>query len=324
MGKIKLAKILPFIGLVLFVVIVQRIGVYKLFGVLKEINIYYFIFVFILSGAIIIIKAMKWKLIIESREIKYSLMNCISAWLVGNSASLITPGRVGDLYRAFYLKKFGNDSIGGSSATVVFDRFIDIVIMIILAIFGLLMLSKTFGVLFNFLLPVSVLFLIVLIIIFTRVNTIENILKYLFNKLIPERLRSNQEINLHDFFEGTHTIIAKKRYIFWATILSIVAWFINIFQFYLLTLALNIHVPFLFVAYITPIITIVELFPVSISGIGTRDAALIFLLFPFLVKAEVAIFLSLSMLFVNFSIGFVGLLIWFREQKLMIYTENVS
>ena len=317
MRKIKWSRFLPVIGLVLFAYIVLRVGIDKLIGIFQTINIYYFIFAFSLSAVLIILKTMKWKLIIESQNIDYPFSKCLFTWLVGNSASLITPGRIGDLYRAFNLEKYANARIGNAVATVILDRFLDIVVMITLIIIGILFLGNKYGVLFDLMIPVLLLFLILLIIISLKSGVLEKMSMKFFYRLVPKKIQSGHDINLNEFFTSMQDMFRKRTCIFGAILLSLIAWAVNIFQFYLLTLAFNMEISFLYVAYMTIIICLVELIPISISGIGTRDAALIFLLSAVHVPAVFAISLSISMLFIIYSIGFVGLLIWLREKKFM-------
>ena len=97
------SKYLAPVGIFLFVYIVWRIGFEQLLEALANLNPFYFIIAFILMSVSVILKAKKWQEIINV-HCNISLLDTTYLWLIGLFFATITPGRLGDLAKAFYLK----------------------------------------------------------------------------------------------------------------------------------------------------------------------------------------------------------------------------
>ena len=117
------------------------------------------------------------------------------------------------------------------------------------------------------------------------------------------------------YTEGINSAKQKKSLLFGSVLLGIIAWMISILVAVFVLLSLNIsQIPLLFVFVIVPIITLLEILPISISGIGTRDAALIFLFSYFAVSAEQAIAYSLLYLFTGyFFVALLGVIFFIQN-----------
>src|SRR3989338_2208404 len=127
----KKSKLLPIIGIVLFLYIISRVNINKVIEGFSKIDIFWLFVTFFIFGVGHIIKAIRWKILIDSYGIKYPLMESLKGWMAGYSLSLITPGKVGDFARAYYLK----DSLGTgkSLTTVIADRVIDVFVLFVMA-----------------------------------------------------------------------------------------------------------------------------------------------------------------------------------------------
>lgn len=309
----KISRFFPLFGILLFLYIILNVDFIKIFEVLKNINIFYLIISLLLGVPIIVIKALKWKLLIKAYKINYSLIKSITSWLVGFSFGIVTPGRVGDLVRVLYLKEKVN--LGKSLTTVIVDRVIDILILFCLAIFGIIsfvMFYTEIGALYTIVPVIFVLFLVAVYLL-TKKRFVYFLLKPIF-KITPNKHKTKIDITIDNFYSGLNSMKRKKHIILSSTILGILAWFFLILQFYFFGLSLNLNLSYQFLLIIVPIITLLDALPISFAGIGTRDAALIFFFTPLLLAPETAISFSLLILFFNYALtGIIGLLIWFKN-----------
>jgi len=80
---------------------------------------------------------------------------------------------------------------------------------------------------------------------------------------------------------------------------------------YILALGINIHIPFSYLVFAVTMAGFISLIPISISGIGTRDAALILLFAPFAILKEQAIVFSTLILLMFLFAAVIGLICWF-------------
>lgn len=302
------------IGIVLFLCIIWNLNLAKILELFKNINLFYIILSVLIIIPLTIINALKWNVLIKSYGITYPLIKSISARLVGSSIGIITPGRLGDLSRAYYLKE--KISLGKSLTTVVVDRIIDMLILFCFTITGIFAFMTFYTGYTNAYMFIFVFFALFLVLIYliTKKGFAYIILKPFFRRLIPEGYKSKISEIFHDFYNGLELMKRRKTLILISVILCSVAWFIAVFQYYILALALNIPVSYQFLIIIVPVTVLLDTLPISLSGLGTRDAILIFFFSFISLSAESAVSFSLLILFVNyFIIGLAGLLIWFRN-----------
>ena len=142
---------------------------------------------------------------------------------------------------------------------------------------------------------------------------LKKILKPFYLALIPEKHKDNLSNHFSEFYLGFRMIVKKKKELTYAIILTVFIWFGSIFQFYFLAKALGLLVPFWFFMMIVPPTVLVEIIPISFSGLGTRDATLIFFLSFIGIAAESAVSLSLTIVVIYYFIVGIGFFIWWKN-----------
>ena len=116
----------------------------------------------------------------------------------------------------------------------------------------------------------------------------------------------------HDFYSGVEETSKSKIAI--STVLCLVSWLLSVFQFHVLAVSIGIQLPLTAFFAIYPVTTLLDVLPISFSGIGTRDAALIFFFSLFSIQPEISVSLSLLFFVVSYMLAAVpGLLLWMRN-----------
>jgi uncharacterized protein (TIRG00374 family) len=298
------------VGLALFAYIIARVGAGQIASALLDFNPVYAIPLLLVVGLNVLIKSIKWKIVITSYGFNYSLRNVCKAFLAGMFAGLITPGRVGDFIRAFYLKE-KDASLGGSLSTVVVDRVLDIIALVIFSLFALAWLSTSFGVPVSFTAILGLFLLILSVYLVTYRKMIEKVLRPIFHMFVPEKYKTIIKMDFEDFYSTMHA--ASTRGIAVAFFLGVISWLLTGLEGYVIGLSLGINAPYHYFLFFLSLLTLVELLPISISGIGTREAAAI-LLFSFIgFSADKAVAFSLIYLVLGYwVISLIGAGIWFK------------
>lgn len=311
----KLSKYLPLLGIFIFVYIILATGPSKIFGSIKNINLGLFFLALLVIPPLVVLKAIKWQLIIKTYDVDYPLIKAIKAWIVGFAIGVITPGKVGDLSRSLYLKEDEGISLGRSLTTVVIDRLLDVSILVIWAIFGISVFMSRFAFSGQFLIVFLVAFVVLILsfFVFSREDLLRKILKPFYRALIPEKHQDSLSNHFNEFYLGFKTIVKDRRKLMTAVVLTVFIWFGSILQYYILVKALNLAVPFWFLMLIVPPTILVEILPISFSGVGTRDATLIFFLSFVAVTAEAAVSLSLTILIIYYIMVAIGFVVWWRN-----------
>ncbi|MCX6814191.1 MAG: lysylphosphatidylglycerol synthase transmembrane domain-containing protein [Candidatus Aenigmarchaeota archaeon] len=303
----KISRFFPLVGIAIFAYLLLNIDIGKMLQILSRANIGLILTMITLTTVTVLLKAYKWEVLVHLYDRSYPLKDSAKAWTMGFSLSLVTPGRLGDLSRAYYVKD--RIGMGKGLTTVIIDRVIDIAILFSLAILGFLSFVTFFTEYSNLFLTVSVLFVIFIlaVVVFTKKKLMKMIFKPVFYKIAPKKHRSTIKMTFDEFYTGLDSVKKGKRNVILSIMIGVLVWIISIIQYYLLAMAISLSVPFLFLLSIMPIISLLDMLPISFSGIGTRDAAMI-LFFSFIsIGKEYAISLSLLiLLFGYFMIGLVG------------------
>jgi len=120
--------------------------------------------------------------------------------------------------------------------------------------------------------------------------------------------------SFHEFYGSIGDIRKKRGGLAVVSIFSVVIWLIQILEVQIFALTLGIHIDYLYMLAVLSIVVIIELIPVSVSGIGTRDAFLVFSLGLIGVSPELAIALSIIYLVLGYWINAVmGLFLWLKD-----------
>ncbi len=308
------SKILPIIGLLLFAFIIARSGPMKILGVLMNIDMFYLLVSIGMIILVTILKSPKWKMVIGLHGCDYPFSKSMKVWLIGAFTGIVTPGRVGDLIRALYLNRECK-TFGKCISTVIVDRVIELLMTLVFAAVGVVLFIFWFGQsLFFDVIIVFILLGFVLIGLMLRKNFIRRIMRPIFNFFVPKRHGDKIRVGFHEFYGSIREIRKKSSGLAYVSIFSLFIWLIQILEVQVFALTLGIEIGYLYVLVVFSIVVIVELIPISVSGIGTRDAFMVFSLGLIGISPEAAIAFSILYLVLGYWINaLVGFFFWMRD-----------
>lgn len=309
----KLAKFFPIAGILLFIYIISKVDLQIIAQNFLRMNWLMFAAAFILILPALFIKISKWKQLVNPFGVRLGLREGLVAWVVGFFIGIITPGRVGDLARAFYLKE--KMKIGSAISTVVVDRILDVLVLMVWAVSGTIYILSSFAVKSNI---IGIFFIVMFLFIFAIALFLEEkragkLLRPIYNFFVPEKYKGVLKTSFQDFYAGINLLRKNKAAILKATGLSFIAWLFTFSQYFILARAIGINIDYLFAIMAMPAVLLIEIVPISFSGIGTRDAISI-LFFSFAgISASAAVSFSLTILIFNYIYSSVGLLVWIKK-----------
>ncbi|MFH1388214.1 MAG: lysylphosphatidylglycerol synthase transmembrane domain-containing protein [Patescibacteria group bacterium] len=295
------------VGVILFILILNKLGYKELINVFNKINFYYFAFAVLLLLPLLFIKAYRWNYIKKTQGIIFSIKDSFLINNISLAIGFITPGRLGELTKIFYLKNKDN-TIGKSLVSVVLDRLADLFFLLFLSLISLIFFFSYFKKTI-LLLTIIIFFLILLSIFAIKSNIIQIIFKKILNLVIPARYKKSWSLNYHDFLKNikTYTLNNYLLILFFTTL----SWFIYYIQSFLLLKSIGINsIPFLYLVISVTIAGFITLLPISISGLGTREATLIFFFSFYQIPSEKTIGFSLLILSMLLIAALIGLICW--------------
>jgi len=311
----KATKYIPIIGILLFIWIIFNIGFERLAEIFGTINPVYLLMIFPVIAVNILLKAVRWKRILGIIGFKYSIRDSYIVTVTGIFAGILTPGRIGEFVRALYLRNAGL-SLGRALLSVFLDRLLDVLVLVFFGAACLIWFNITFSA--EVVSLGLILILLVLVVFLTYLMTkrkyIVILIRPLYKKFFPEKHKEKIRLNFDDFYSHMVTFRGRRKDLALLIAVTFISWLLVAFQTYLLALSLSINISYFVFVLIVPILTLVELMPVSVSGLGTREATMIFLLSFFGISAEIAVAFSVLYLIFNLWIFVpVGALFWYRK-----------
>ncbi len=294
----KIRKLLPLIGILLFLYVIHRVGFDKLAETLPTVQWNYVLLSIALSFVIIAAQAWKWNLILHRQSIFLPFSYILKVHLISNFYGNITPGRIGTFSKIFHLKERTKKNIGACISSVTLERFFDLFTVASFAFLGSIVTLKYFhGIFFQFL----ILFLVLIVVLLLSLHepTRNFFIWRVFYFLVPRKFKDRARIS----FEAFHATLLKPQQIVLPIIATLGVWFVLYLQMYLIALALHVNVPLLSFIFVSSIATLITLIPITVGGIGTSELA-ITVLFNKVFGIDPAVALSLAL--INRVIGLIG------------------
>jgi uncharacterized protein (TIRG00374 family) len=290
--------------------ILSRISIPEALSHILSVNKAYFILSALLSFPFFFLKALRWKYLMNRQGIGISAKLASSRYFSALYMGLITPARVGELTKVMYIKRSGH-SFGKALFSVFFDRLFDIIALGGFTLIGLLWFSGVLGFDTSYLIAVISLSLLLLFLLLWRKNLFRKVLIALFTLLMPRNLRIRAKDSFRDFLSDLGILNARTIIITAAfTLASIAVYYL---QAYLLALALGISISSFYLAFAVSLATFAAILPVSVLGIGTRDAALLYMLAYAGISAELTIAYSALVLVNILILALFSSFFWFTN-----------
>jgi len=300
-------NIIRLIGIALLVVILFTVDYQSLFAAVLKVDLWLFLLSFVLVILIYVFKSLRWRLLLYIQGVNYSFKNCFIVFFSSNYIAFITPGRLGEIAKAFYLKKDKDIPLSKALPTVFLDRLFDVYMLIVLGAFGFFKFSMHDS--FN-IYSIIILALIILAPWFFLVRRISMpLIRVIFKLPLLSRHAGKIITGSEHFFDEINTLINYK--LIYGVILTFISYSVLFIIGYILSLACGFTIDFMTIVFFISVANILSFIPISVSGLGTREASFIYLFSLLNMSAESAILYS-TLFFITFFIvgGFYGFLLF--------------
>ena len=124
-------KIVITIGLIIY--LLSNLNLNTLYKAFLEINFYFILLTAPFIVLMYFIKTQKWNILLDSINLRIPFYNALKIILIGTFYGALTPGRVGEVSRSFYLDAKKSKTI----PTVIFDRILDVFCLLFMSIISI-------------------------------------------------------------------------------------------------------------------------------------------------------------------------------------------
>ena len=250
-----LGKFLVSSGLLYF--IISKTGADKVISALKGINPLAFLLAVSIYIFAIYISSVRWQLLLHEG---FELRKLFSLYFIGSFFNHLLPGIIGgDAVKAYYLYK---DTGKGAPAiaSVFMDRYVGFTALMFVGLtafpFGLNYFKGSY---IEWILPLLVLL-------------------FVLGSFIIFGLKAGRRIRfLSGFYDYFSLYQGKKTVLLKTFFLSLIVQVVIVFAVYVLSRGLRLDIPLLPLFIFVPIISTISSVPISISGLGVREASFVLL-----------------------------------------------
>lgn len=265
-----------------------------------------------LSGVILVLglKSFRWNLLLRLEDCNYPKWSSFIAYMSSYTIGLVTPGRVGEIARLYYVREETGITFYRSFKTLIADRIFDFAILIWFGVTGMMYFYKALG---------DISGLIYLLLAALMMLTAWGIGYLLLKKFInpdtsPSGLRFIREI-----WNGMFGLP-----MFYPWLLTIVAYLIFYYANMMIFKSIGISLTLVDIGFILSLMSLATIVPISLAGFGTREASLVYLLSFYAINPETAIVFSLLQFSAFFLWGgLIGLFFWlYKPVKMKMIRED--
>lgn len=307
-----LKKSLPLIGIIILIFLIKQADVTRIISILRSVDFKYLLVALCFVPVAFILTVFKWHVLLKKQKLQVPFGRLIKFTLMGQFYGIVTPGRLGNLVRINYLKKSTRKSYGQCSVSVFLDKIIDLLVVLIFALLGVFVFVRYLPSKIIYSNIVFLLFILILVIFIVNQKLNKRWLKLIYKKLVPHKYRESLKLVYHSFYKD----FPRYSDVFLVICLSLLTWLILMTGSYFILSSMNIGISWFYLIPALSISTVISLLPISISGWGTREAALIMLFSPFSISVEQILAFSILNFFL-FSVlqGLVGAVLAIFEKN---------
>ena len=263
-------KLLPVIGIVLFIFILFQLDFTQIKGIFSNIHPFYAILSFFVFIPLLLLVNIEWQLLLKRQRIHVSFWYSIKNFFIGYYYGFITPGGLGAITRSLYLSNQSKEPLPKCFSNIVTFNTIEYLALLLLGFVGAFFLSSIYPFLFIFIF-FMVIFVIFLYILFFKWSKSQ----HLFQKIVTHRLLSKITSTFQHSIESFHKDVPTLKDAFIPFILSLTGWTMKYIMLFFIAQLFGISIPLFYFILIVAVADVFSSIPISIYGLGTREAALI-------------------------------------------------
>jgi hypothetical protein len=263
-------KLLPVIGIVILVYILLRFDIGKILSVFSTLDPLAAALCFLGIPLILLLFNIQWQMVLKRQCIHVSFLYSLKNLLIGYFYGFITPGGFGAYLSALYLKNESKAPLLKCVSNIITYNTIDYLTIFILGAIGGLFFLGQYP--YLFILIILLLFFVgFLFVFYLRQKTS----KHLFQKLLHTQIFVFIQQYVDDPIESFYEDLPSLRSLVLPFLVSFFSWFVFYTELYFIAQLFNIHIPFIPFIFMLAITSSIAIIPISVYGLGTRDAVIV-------------------------------------------------
>lgn len=288
------------VGVGIIALLLRKIDIQKIFHIILNINLWFFLLAFIVYIFAIILCLNRWQMLLIGANVNLSLKRTAVSFLTGLFFNLFLPSAIGgDVIRTMHLSGHTKKP-KEVAATVLVDRLSGSIGMVLIAIIAILIGG-------NYIKDTSVFISVAVLSLVLGGGVLVVFNNFIYQK-ISKFLHRGGKIRemIKELHQEVYLFKHRPQIIINNLILSLLIQFTAPLTFFILSKALNYHIDFIYFLVFVPVVLAISMLPVSIGGLGLREASLMFFFTRAGLSGEHGFILSLLIFSFTVVIGLIG------------------
>ena len=216
-------------------------------------------------------KAWRWQYLLHMQGITLPFGTAYHAYFASVYLGNVTPGRAGDFLKVFYLTQKQAVTLGKGFSSVLVDRLFDLMVLLLLGLLGVALYRTSREIVMLVVISFVVLSILAGVLLSRRLS--RPIFQLFFERSFLKRFHGKASQQVADFFDGIQSL--KQPSLLAPFLISVLSYIFFFTITYLLAVAMNLHIPLPYLVLTITIVNVVSILPISVMGVGVREAVLI-------------------------------------------------
>ena len=270
MSKMQLKKLLPVIGIIVLIIILTTLDFGKILSIFSSINPWHSFLSFFAIVPLLILANIEWQILLKKQKIHVGFLYSLKNFFIGYFYGFITPGAFGAYTRALYLEEESKVPLPKCISNIIIYNTIEYLSLLLPGAIGAIFLSSIYPYLFYTIIVIMVVVIALFLFFFKKERS-----KILFTKMVKSRIFAAVKDRLEGSIDSFYEDLPRFKDVLLPFGISLFGWIIKYIEFYLIAQLFSITVPFVYFLLIMAVADVIASIPISIYGLGTREAALI-------------------------------------------------
>lgn len=272
----KKSILLYVVAFLLLILLLWYIGVQQIVANLQSVNIPILAVAALMLAFSILLRGIRWKYILATSGNRIGTLRSWSLVYLGWFANGLVPAKVGDLVRAFAVRKENNCPLGKGFASLVIERILDTVVIVVLVVLSILLVSQAIGfvssaswVTISIVLGIALalgLFVFAVLCIKRQAFVAR-----IFTRLFGSKHAKETKGFAQDLGTSFSDFASRKKMLVGIILLSLVIWLFNFPKFYVVFISMGLYPPLALVATATFVSDAWGMVPITPGGIGSVE-----------------------------------------------------
>lgn len=238
----------------------------KVIETISKLSVLNIVFLLALVTFLIVLRAYRWKLLLAAGGMKVSTREIFAPYAAGLAVSVMTPGKVGDVFRCFLIDQ-NRMKLANSLGSVMTERLQDFILLLLLSGYGIFTMKKLDVV------PIiaTAVLISLLVLIFASRRFARTIFWFSFSA--ASRIRKIPEKHMDSLKTFYYTVrrSATRPEFYVSAVLTTVIWGLEFERISIISKFLGTQIPFSSVVSIYPAAIVVGVITMIPGGLGSTD-----------------------------------------------------